>query len=338
MFLEILYIGTKKSNEQELVERELKRIFKSLKNASWHYKAISAGKLRRYWSLKNITDVVSIILGFFQSFNLLKNFRPDLIFCKGGYVTVPVAFAAALLRKKIWIHESDVTPGLATRINARFAEKIFVSFEESVKSFKKMFHKKIEVVGNPLRAGITQGTAERARSFTGLREKVPTILVMGGSLGSQCINDILQDVLSVLLKEYAIIHVTGQNTSSLLQHPRYRAYSFLGDELSDCYALADVIITRAGAGSVFESAAVNKPTIFIPLSHASSRGDQIDNARAAEKHSNAIVLEQELLEKNPFQLLFCLKELLNADSRKKRSSLLLNGAHHIATHFLTYYK
>ncbi len=345
--LEVLYIGTKNQSEQQIVEREMKRIVVSgprghspllvpstlLKSVtgdasisiSWQYKGISSGKLRRYFSLENVTDIARIAAGFFQSLVALKAFKPDLVFCKGGYVTVPVAAAAKLLNIPVWIHESDLSPGLATKINSKFAQKIFVSFAETKKYFNEARRSKIEVVGNPIRASVTQGDAQRAREFTGLHEKIPTILVMGGSLGSQFINDTLEKSLDVLLKKYAVIHITGAGAKPLTVSPRYRAYEFLYEQLPDCYALADVIVTRSGAGSVFECAAVNKPTLFIPLSKAASRGDQIENANAAAQCMNAKVLEQEELENDSSCFVAAVQSLLH-DSPTKKPSLRIHAA------------
>ncbi len=285
---------------------------------SWQYKAISSGKLRRYFSLKNVTDTARIMAGFFQSFAQLKSFKPDVVFCKGGYVTVPVAAAAYILNIPVWIHESDVSLGLATRINSKFAKRIFVSFEETKKYFTGSRAAKVQVVGNPIRASVTHGNAQRAREFLlnaqmikggetdkkglffhGFSEKIPVILVMGGSLGSQFVNEALDKSLDVLLKEYAVIHITGNEGEQLIRHERYRSFHFINEELPDCYALADVIVSRSGAGSVFECAAVKKPTVFIPLSSRASRGDQIENAKAAARFMNAHVIEEEQLLKNP---------------------------------------
>lgn len=335
--LEILYIGTKNFAEQQLVEREMKRIVNQTLSArsltsesgasiSWQYKAISSGKLRRYFSLENVTDFARISAGFFQSYLALNSFKPDLVFCKGGYVTVPVAAAARLLNIPVWIHESDVSPGLATKINSTFAQKIFVSFDETKKYFSARKKEKVEVVGNPIRASVTQGDAQRAREFTNLHEKIPTLLVMGGSLGSQFINDTLAKSLDVLLKEYTVVHITGTGSAPLLEHPRYRAYEFLHEQLPDCYALADCIVSRSGAGSVFECAAVNKPTLFIPLSKAASRGDQIENAHAAAQCMNAEVLQQEELEKNQQLLKKTVRKLLQKNNSMQIASLKINAA------------
>ncbi len=267
-----------------------------------------------------------IAFGFLQSLKILRRFKPDLVFCKGGYVTVPVAAAARVLGIKIWIHESDVSPGLATKINSRFADKIFVSFEETKKYFKPSLRAKVEVVGNPIRAAVTTGNADRARKFTGLSEERPVILFMGGSLGSQFINNALKASLDVLLKEYAVIHITGANSEPLANHKNYRAYQFLHEELSDCYALASVIVTRSGAGSVFECAAVNKPTLFIPLSRAASRGDQIENAQAAAQYMHATILEEESLKKDSTLLIDSIESLLSSAPIKRKDGLQSSAA------------
>lgn len=333
--LQVLYIGTNTASEQELVEREMKRIAHAVpghKSASfsWRYKAISSGKLRRYWAWKNFTDMGRIAFGFLQSLKILRRFKPDLVFCKGGYVTVPVAAAARILGIQIWIHESDVSPGLATKINSRFADKIFVSFEETKKYFKPSLRVKVEVVGNPIRAAITQGNADRAKKFTGLSGEQPVILFMGGSLGSQFINNALHASLDVLLKEYAVVHITGANNGPLTDHKNYRAYQFLHEDLADCYALASVIVTRSGAGSVFECAAVNKPTLFIPLSRAASRGDQIENAQAAAQYMHATILEEEALKKDSTLLLDSIESLLSSAHTKQQARLCINAAQTVA--------
>ena len=188
--IELLYIGSKKGMEKKMVEK-----------AGINYKGVSSGKLRRYFSFKNFSDAFKVPLGFFQARKILKKFGADVLFSKGGFVTVPVVIAARTLKIPIILHESDINPGLANRISAKYTSKICVSYEESEKFFNK-YSKKIVYTGNPIRESIMSGDKDRAYKFTGLDRHRPVLLIMGGSQGAKQINDLVRASLPELLKKF----------------------------------------------------------------------------------------------------------------------------------------
>lgn len=280
--IEFFYIGEKNSIEERLIREEGVPFF-----------GIHAGKMRRYFDLKNIADVFKIPLGIFESLRILRRVKPKLVFSKGGYVSVPVCLAAWMLKVPVWIHESDVSPGLATKICRRFAQKIFLSFEESKQFFPG---RPVEVVGNPIRKEVTQGKPEKGYELTGFSPKHPVVLIMGGSTGSQFLNEMVAKILPELEREkIQVVHITGPHPATFLPpaSPWYRSFAFLNKELPHIYAVASLVISRAGSGSIFEILACGKKLILIPLPRAGSRGDQIENAEVCEKHGWAKVLLQE---------------------------------------------
>jgi UDP-N-acetylglucosamine--N-acetylmuramyl-(pentapeptide) pyrophosphoryl-undecaprenol N-acetylglucosamine transferase len=290
--LEILYFGTRNGMEKSL-----------LKSIDVRYKGIFCGKLRRYFAWRNFTDIFKIPMGFFQSIAALIRFRPLVIFCKGGYVSFPVAAAGWVLKIPVILHESDVIPGLANKLSARFADTICVSHEESVKYFHG---KKVAVTGNPVRREIANGNKEDGKLLSGLRENLPTVLIMGGSQGAESINEVVFDSLDNLLTKYQILHICGKNgvksDNRILEKlreenrklvSRYRAFSFVGEDLKHLYALADLIVSRAGANSLAEISAIGKPSILVPLGKKASRGDQIENAEVFVKNHPAVILKDE---------------------------------------------
>ncbi len=239
---------------------------------------------------------MKVPLGFFESLKILKELKPDLIFAKGGYVSVPVVLAARIRGIPVWLHESDVSPGLANKICSRFAAKIWLSFEESVKFFPG---KNVEVVGNPLRREILKGNSEKGYKLTGFSEKHPVVLVMGGSTGAQSLNKLVEEILPQLTKETQVVHITGSASRRYpdlrLHRSRYKTFEFLHEELAHIYAIADLVVSRAGSGSIFEILAWAKPMLLIPLPKGASRGDQIENARVFESHGFAVMREQDTL-------------------------------------------
>jgi len=252
---------------------------------------IQAGKLRRYVDVKNIVDAFRVPVGMFQALRVLRRERPDFVFAKGGYVSVPVVIAAHMLGIPIYLHESDVTPGLANKICARFAKKVFVSFEET----RQYFAGEVQVVGNPVRKEIFHGNKEKGYAFTGLQKNRPVLLVLGGSTGAVALNKIIEHNLSKLLEHTQIVHVMGPG-KSFKQRPRhtgYVAFEYLQDELPHVYAIADFVISRAGSGTIFETLVWNKPMLLVPLPAEGSRGDQIENAQAFVARGWAGMIEQE---------------------------------------------
>lgn len=243
------------------------------------YKSVTCGKLRRYFSVENLIDIFKVPIGIVQAYFILRRFRPDVVFSKGGFVSVPVVIAGSWLGTQVIIHESDVRPGLANRICARYADKICISFEETKNYFKK-YSRKIIYTGNPVRKSITEGEAEKGYKFTGLDKHRPVILVMGGSQGAQQINDLVRGGMDELLKRFQIVHIRGRGNLDISLHRKgYVQYEFLDEQMKDVYAISELVISRGGANSLAEIAALKKKALVIPLGTAASRGDQIENAQ-----------------------------------------------------------
>ncbi len=326
--IDVFYIGEKNGVEEKITKEE-----------GIAFYGIHTGKLRRYFSLQNIIDVLKVPVGVVESFRILKRLKPDLVFSKGGYVSVPVVLAARLLKIPIWLHESDSTPGLSTKIASRFAQKIWLSFEESRPFFAK--YKNVGVVGNPIRSEILKGDKAEGYKLTGFSSHKPVVLIMGGSSGARSLNKVVLEALPKLLKEVQVVHVTGENSVMSLRgagatkQSHYRNFSFLNKELPDVYAIADVIVTRAGSGSIFEGLALGKPLLLVPLPKWASRGDQIENAEIFARHGWAQVLRQESL--TPKKLQATILELLNKKLvRHKTSHTYLNAAARIADEILIF--
>ena len=243
------------------------------------YEGVACGKLRRYFSLENFLDFFKVPVGVLQAYEVLKKFKADVVFSKGGFVGVPTVIAARMLGISVVLHESDVVPGLANKLSARFASKICVSFEATRKFFGN-FKDRVELTGNPIRSWIKEGVAEAAYKFTGLDKYRPVILVMGGSQGAMQINNLLRSSLDELLKKFQIVHLCGKGNLDIGIHKKgYVQYEFLDKQLADIYAMCEMIVSRGGANSLAEIAYLGRKALIIPLGSATSRGDQIDNAR-----------------------------------------------------------
>lgn len=293
---EISYIGTYAGIEKTLISQQ-----------GIPYYGIASGKLRRYFDWQNFTDPFRVVHGFFQAKTLLKQIRPDVIFSKGGFVSVPVVRAAASLRIPTIIHESDMTPGLANRLAIPAADKVCCSFPETMKYLPEG---KAVLTGSPIRRELLEGSRDSALSFLGWEEDdKPTLLVTGGSQGSAVINRALRQDLDQLLPEFRIIHLCGKGNldDTLTGMEGYIQLEYVSDELKDLYALCDLVLSRAGANSICELLALRKPNLLIPLSAASSRGDQILNADSYKRQGYSMVLKEELL--TPESLLRSLQEL-----------------------------
>lgn len=245
-------------------------------------------------------------VGFVQAYLALKKIKPNLVFSKGGYVSVPVVLAARILKIPVWLHESDLSPGLSNKICGRYAKKIWLSFEESKSFFPG---KKVEVVGNPIRSEMLNGSREKGFKLTGFNKDKPVILVIGGSIGAQSLNKIVFASLPELLKRTQVVHITGQlashTESAKFAHEfeakkNYVHFDFLEGDLAHIYAMTDLIVSRAGSGSIFESLACEKPLILVPLPSYASRGDQKENAAIFTQKGFAITLEQENLSPKMF--------------------------------------
>ncbi|KTD68863.1 MULTISPECIES: undecaprenyldiphospho-muramoylpentapeptide beta-N-acetylglucosaminyltransferase [Legionella] len=293
---EIAYIGSASGIEKQMIE-PLKIPFYS----------ISSGKLRRYLSVKNLLDPFKIILGIVQSFFLLNKLKPDVIFSKGGFVAFPVVVGAWLNRIPVVAHESDMSPGLANRLCFPFVHKICLTFEAGKKHFKKQ--DKIEITGTPIREQLFAGNGDRGLQLCGFNADKPCLLVIGGSLGAGSINRSIRDSLEQLTQEYQIIHICGKGKlePSLMAREGYKQFEYANEELADLFAAASIVISRAGANSLYEILALGKPHILIPLSAEVSRGDQIQNARYFQGLDISLVIEDKSL--NTDTLLQSLHEL-----------------------------
>ena len=280
---EIHYIGSYQGIEKKLIE-----------NAGIPYHGISSGKLRRYFDVKNFSDPFRVLKGYGEALKILKTYKPDVVFSKGGFVAVPVVLAAKHFKIPTIIHESDMTPGLANKICIPSAAKVCCNFPETLNYLPK---EKAVLTGSPIRKELLEGDRLSGLQYTGLSANRPVILVIGGSLGSVTVNNAVRKILPKLLPQYQIIHICGKGNldQSLMNTPGYIQYEYVDAPLKHLFTAADLIISRAGANSICEILALRKPNILIPLSAAASRGDQILNARSFEKQGFSTVLEEENL-------------------------------------------
>ena len=279
----ISYIGSHDGIEKKLIE-----------DFKIPYYGISSGKLRRYFDPKNFSDPIKVLKGYLQARKLLRKLNPDIIFSKGGFVTVPVVIAGKHKKIPTIIHESDMTPGLANRLCIPSATKVCCNFPETVAHLPA---EKAVLTGTPIREELLSGDANVARNLTGFTSDKPVILIIGGSLGSVAVNDAIRKVLPQLLEQFQIIHLCGKDKldESLVNTPGYAQYEYIKEELADLFALADIVVSRAGANAICEISALEKPNLLIPLSAKASRGDQILNARSFEHLGYSMVLEEEEL-------------------------------------------
>jgi len=280
---DIHYIGSYDGIEKTLIEQ-----------LGIPYHGIASGKLRRYFSLQNFTDPIRVLKGFGEAKKLIKSLKPDIIFSKGGFVSVPVVIAGKQCHVPTIIHESDMTPGLANKLAIPSATKVCCNFPETLAHLPK---EKAVLTGSPIRQELLIGNREDAQKFCGLNNNKPVVLIIGGSLGSVIVNNAVRAILPDLLKNFQIVHLCGKGKvdESLKNLEGYVQFEYIQDELKDLFALADIVISRAGANAICELLALHKPNLLIPLSANASRGDQILNARSFERQGYSIVLEEEEL-------------------------------------------
>ncbi len=280
---DITYIGSYNGIEKQL-----------LKEQKIPYYGISSGKLRRYFDIKNFSDPLKVIKGLGQSIRLMRKLKPDIVFSKGGFVSVPVILAARFCHIPSIIHESDLTPGLANKLAIPNAAKVCCNFPETLKYLPE---DKAVLTGSPIRKELLTGNKESARALCHFNNEKPVLFVVGGSSGSKFINDTIRGLLPELLKSYQVIHMCGKGNieESLKRTAGYKQFEYIGAELNDIFALADLVISRAGANSICELLALHKPNILIPLSANASRGDQILNAQSFEKQGYSVVIEEEII-------------------------------------------
>ncbi|WP_300769272.1 undecaprenyldiphospho-muramoylpentapeptide beta-N-acetylglucosaminyltransferase [uncultured Acetatifactor sp.] len=278
---EITYMGSYDGIERRLVE-----------DFGLPYVGIATGKFRRYLDLQNLTDPFRVIKGFGEARRFLKKYHPDVVFSKGGFVAVPVVRAAASLGIPCIIHESDMTPGLANKICIPVARKVCCNFPETLKLLPG---DKAVLTGSPIRAELAQGNKLAGLDMCGFNANTPVVMVIGGSLGAANVNKAVRAALPSLLGDFQVVHLCGKDKvdNLLLNTPGYRQFEYVKAELKDLFAMADVVISRAGANAICELLALKKPNILIPLPASSSRGDQLLNARSFEAQGFSIVIGED---------------------------------------------
>ena len=267
---EIDYIGSKEGIEKKLIS-----------DLGIPYYGVSTGKFRRYFDPKNFSDPFRVLKGCHEAKKLLKELKPNVIFSKGGFVSVPVVRAAASLKIPVIIHESDLTPGLANKLCIPVATKICCNFPETLKYLPE---KKSVLTGSPIREELTMGNKDAAYKLCGFDKNRPVIMVMGGSQGASAINKVVRDALPRLLEKFNVIHICGQEKmdNMLLTTPGYKQFDYVKSELKDLFAITDLVVSRAGANAICELLALRIPNVLIPLPLAASRGDQLLNAASFE--------------------------------------------------------
>ncbi|MDR2730342.1 MAG: undecaprenyldiphospho-muramoylpentapeptide beta-N-acetylglucosaminyltransferase [Treponema sp.] len=308
----IFWIGSSRGNDSSII-----------KNAGLEFFGVPSGKLRRYFSLITIVDFFRLIAGFFASRRILKQKKAAFLFSKGGYVSVPPCAAAYSLGIRIFTHESDFSPGLATKINSRFVYKsggkIFVSYNETIRFFSDKFRDSIILSGNPVRDSFRNTDAVRGRSFLGLENDSRILLVLGGSLGAREINELVRAALHDLTRFYTVVHQTGPESKWDLQSgAKYRPYPYISDEMPDVLAAAELVLCRSGAGTVWECAVCGKPMLLVPLAGSATRGDQLQNALFFEQAGAALVFTGKTA--NPRTLVDAVTELAHNEDKRARMS------------------
>lgn len=282
------YIGSKSGIERKLIENV----------PGVTYYPIATGKLRRYFSLENMKDPFRVLKGIAEAWQIIRQTKPNIVFSKGGFVSVPVVIAAKLNRVPTILHESDLTPGLANKISTPFAQHIVTTFPETI-SFLPA--KKATYIGAVVREELFTGEREIGWKLTQLTPGKPVILLMGGSIGSQRLNQMLRNNLDVLLAKYQFIHICGpNNVDPTIEREGYVQFAYVQDELKHLFAITDYVISRAGANAIFEFLALQIPMLLIPLPLSASRGDQIDNAKSFQKQGFAHVLMEEDMDDTSF--------------------------------------
>ena len=308
---EIVYMGSYDGIEKKLME-----------DFDIPYYGIATGKFRRYFDPKNFSDPFRVIKGMAVARKYLKEIKPDVLFSKGGFVSVPVVRAAYSLGIPCIIHESDMTPGLANKLCIPVAKKVCCNFPET---FSLLPPNKAVLTGSPIRQELTTGSKEAGYKLCGFDSFKPVIMVVGGSLGSAAVNQAVRDVLPELLKDFQVVHLCGKEKvdNLLLTTPGYKQFEYIKSEMKDIFAMADIVISRAGANAISELLALRKPNILIPLPSTSSRGDQILNAKSFESQCFSIVIDEDdltskvLLEKIQ-ELYFNRQTYIDAMSKSKQ--------------------
>ena len=282
---EVFYMGSYDGIEKKLIE-----------DFDIPYYGIATGKFRRYFDPKNFSDPFRVVKGMREARKYLKEIKPDVLFSKGGFVSVPVVRAASSLGIPCIIHESDMTPGLANKLCIPVAKKVCCNFPETLEMLPA---KKAVLTGSPIRQELSQGDKKAAYELCGFDSSKPVIMVVGGSLGSAAVNQAVRDILPDLLKDFQVVHLCGKEKvdNLLLTTKGYKQFEYVRSEMKDIFAMADIVISRAGANAISELLSLKKPNILIPLPASSSRGDQILNAKSFESQGFSIVIDEDDLTK-----------------------------------------
>lgn len=280
---EIFYIGSYDGVEKRLIA-----------DFGIEYYGIATGKFRRYFDLKNFSDPFRVLKGYAEAKKILKELKPDVVFSKGGFVSVPVVRAASDLKIPCIIHESDMSPGLANKLCIPVATKVCCNFPETL---SKVPSDKAVLTGTPIRAELAKGSAEDGRKLCGFSSDKPVVMVIGGSQGAQSVNEVVREALPNLLKDFQVVHICGKDKMDnlMLSIPGYKQFEYLKSDLKDVFAMSDIVISRAGANAICELLSLNKPNILVPLSMG-SRGDQILNASSFEGQGFSRVIREEALD------------------------------------------
>ena len=290
---DISYIGSYNGIEKKLITEQ-----------NVPYYGISTGKLRRNFDLKNLTDPFRVIKGCFEARKLIRTIKPDVVFSKGGFVSVPVVLAAHREHIPVIIHESDMTPGLANKICIPYSDKVCCNFPETVAMIPDS---KGILTGTPIRAELSRGDRQTGLDLCHFTSNKPVIMVIGGSLGAQHVNEAIRSILPSLLERFQVVHLCGKGKvdESFYSTTGYYQFDYIDKELKDLFAAADIVVSRAGANAIFELLSLNKPNLLIPLPAGASRGDQILNAQSFKKQGFSMVLPEEELTNESLYLAIC---------------------------------
>ena len=329
--LSIVWIGNTKGMDKKIIENATGSDGNKIADSFY---GIPSGKLRRYFSLQNISDIFKIISAYFCARRILRKIKPAALFSKGGFVSVPPCLAAKHLHILVFTHECDFTLGLANRINFKSADTMFVSYEETKAKFSEENQKRIVVTGNPVRDAFYSTNKQKGLEFLNIKQSEtnakPVLLVLGGSSGAKQINELIVQNLDWLCENYIVVHQTGlvNSDESLSEQLKskygenYKPYSFIYEQMPDVVSAADVILSRAGANSIWEAAVLFKPMVLIPLCGSGTRGDQVDNAKFFEQKDAAVVLLGE--DATSENLKNSLTKMLDPDYRKAMEQKLCN--------------
>jgi UDP-N-acetylglucosamine--N-acetylmuramyl-(pentapeptide) pyrophosphoryl-undecaprenol N-acetylglucosamine transferase len=309
----VIWVGSRRGVERRIVA-----------DAGIPYRSVPVGKLRRYFDLENVFDIFRVLAGIIAALRLLRHLRTELVFSKGGYVAVPVVTAAFLLRIPVVIHESDADPGLATRITAPMASRVLVPYPETKLAFRDRLRRKVVVSGNPVRRVFRDASVTGVLEALGLAESdLPVIFVTGGSLGARQINLLIRDTITEITEEAVVVHQTGDHSTEMIADissravpGRYHGAPGFTSLFPSLMRRSDVVVARAGAGTIWEIAVCGRPALLIPLSQGASRGDQLRNAARYAAAGGAVTLDDPSLTAEDF--LEAVRSMLRDPNRRER--------------------